>query len=394
MAYTSLKLYLSQSSAAVSTPSSWTAGAAAILEVVPGGTRDFSADASNNITGLTYPVENHPRNTTWGSADITLELDFSTTDADLELRCRVSRINSAGTIQESGSWTSYQTCAADRTFTITQPSWTSPAATDFLAIEVEQQRVAGAHGTATATVDLGSGNTHATIDVVQDSANCYNFTQKDFRFRDDDGSETAATWRQAINTDDTLDTGTNYRLRFNMELADLNIVGTGINAELVWQYNKNSGGWNDITNSSSVIRAAASSNYADQADTTQQLGSGTFVTDNDGMVESNSEFPTTLPDAGVTWAVNDEFETELCFQVVDADVADADTIDIRLVGLLEAGSASGTWDGEVNTKRQSYGVNNSVNNLCSFTTTFTQTPTITVNKPGGAARRICVSYIN
>jgi len=38
--------------------------------------------------------------------------------------------------------------------------------------------------------------------------------QEGFRFRNDDGSESAATWRQTQDVDDTIAKDTNFRLRF------------------------------------------------------------------------------------------------------------------------------------------------------------------------------------
>lgn len=38
--------------------------------------------------------------------------------------------------------------------------------------------------------------------------------QEGYRFRNDDGSETAATWRQAQDVDDTIALDQNFRLRF------------------------------------------------------------------------------------------------------------------------------------------------------------------------------------
>ena len=39
------------------------------------------------------------------------------------------------------------------------------------------------------------------------------YTQSTYRFRDDDGSETAATWLAAENTNTTITLDTNFRVR-------------------------------------------------------------------------------------------------------------------------------------------------------------------------------------
>ena len=45
------------------------------------------------------------------------------------------------------------------------------------------------------------------------------FTQTRFRFRNDDGSETGATWRQNEDTADSIAPNTNFRIRIQVERA-------------------------------------------------------------------------------------------------------------------------------------------------------------------------------
>ena len=65
--------------------------------------------------------------------------------------------------------------------------------------------------------------------------------QTSFRIRDDDGSESAATWRQAINVDDTLAVDTNFRIRFGYTIAGMD----GAQACQL-EYNLASAGWNPV----------------------------------------------------------------------------------------------------------------------------------------------------
>ena len=109
--------------------------------------------------------------------------------------------------------------------------------------------------------------------------------QDSYRFRNDDGSETTATWIQAINTNATLAVNTTYRLRMLVQNATAGAIS---DVDLEWQYNLASAGWVDITTSSNVIRAVVSANFVDGDDCTQQLGAGTFISNNDGMTEDGT----------------------------------------------------------------------------------------------------------
>ena len=151
-----------------------------------------------------------------------------------------------------------------------------------------------------------------------------------FRGRNDDGSQTAATWIEALNTDWYQPWDENFRLRFVVaETAG----GDAKNPDVHFQYNLNGGGWNDVTTSSSVLRAFASSNYAEGDDTTQQIGSGTFVSPNSGMTEDGEA----LTSATINTS---EIEVEGCFQVRSADVSQDDTIEIRAT--IDAAAPAGT----------------------------------------------------
>lgn len=146
-------------------------------------------------------------------------------------------------------------------------------------------------------------------------------TQTAFRFRNDDGSETTASYALALNTDwDNFDrTDENIRVRYL-------ITWTGMAASTLsgrHEYRLNGGAWTDANAASSVIRASLSANFADDDTTTEQLGGGgTFsagrMDEDDGAV----------PD--VTLGPGFESEFEFCFQVRDADVTAGDVIELRM----------------------------------------------------------------
>ena len=92
------------------------------------------------------------------------------------------------------------------------------------------------------------------------------------------------------------------------------------------RYSHNGGTYTDVTGSSNVVRASASSNFTDEAATTAQLtaATGTFLTG--AMDEGDGAAGTTQVD----FAAGQYTEFEHCFQIRSADVAANDTIDFRI----------------------------------------------------------------
>lgn len=176
-------------------------------------------------------------------------------------------------------------------------------------------------------------------------------SQTGFRGRNDDGSETTATWIAATNTNWTQDTDVNFRVRFLISCD-----AASITSAYQLQYNRNGAGWNNVNGSSSVVRSSGSANLTDGADTTQQIGSGTFTADNNGVDDVDGATGSS------TFTAGDEIETEHCIQIRSADVSDGDTIQLRLV--FATGSAA-------------------------FQQYF-QTPSITVNVPTPSTNRVFI----
>lgn len=147
-------------------------------------------------------------------------------------------------------------------------------------------------------------------------------SQNHFWLRNDDGSETAATGIAAVDTDASIDAGTILRARFSvLETAG----GSQNNVQFQLQYQLNAGGWLTVSTTSSVIVATASSFITDEQATTQQISTGTFVVgacDVDGLAGEGNQ---------IDYAGNDVSECEFCVQIVTADVADADQVQLRLL---------------------------------------------------------------
>jgi hypothetical protein len=130
----------------------------------------------------------------------------------------------------------------------------------------------------------------------------------------------------AANTNWTQMVDKNFRLRFLVQET------SGISEwdkSFQLEYNLNGGGWNDVTGASSVVKAGATANVTDGADTTQQLGSGTYPPTNDGFDEADGLVGGTSLD----FSGNDEVEVEFSLQIVGTDVSNGDTIQLRVKGL-------------------------------------------------------------
>ena len=169
-----------------------------------------------------------------------------------------------------------------------------------------------------AEVPLQDGATHPQVT----SAYVSPYTQKEFRLREDDGSESGATWIAAEGKG--ADWAKDTNLRFRAAVAKTN-AGTASKAFKL-QYSKNGGTWTDVTGSSSNVRMAASANLTEGADTTQQISTGdTFVTNNNGQ-EDNDGVTTASEFQG-----NDTAELEFCVQIRSAEVTVSSRIGLRVV---------------------------------------------------------------
>jgi hypothetical protein len=108
------------------------------------------------------------------------------------------------------------------------------------------------------------------------------WTQLDFRGRNDDGTQTAATWKANLNTNWTQTVDQVFRVRLVItETAGANQNNT---PQFTLQYNLNNGGWLNVGTSTPVFYTA-SAHVTDDTATTQQISSGTFTAgrfDSDG----------------------------------------------------------------------------------------------------------------
>lgn len=148
------------------------------------------------------------------------------------------------------------------------------------------------------------------------------FTQTDFRFRNDDGSETAATWKAATNTNISADVSSaNFDFRLRLCAQEVGTTAATFAANLF--YSLNGGAYQQAGTATTGIIVLGSANLADNANTTQQLTSFTFVA---GRVDDVDG--TTTATASIVQNSGTEFEFSL--RLVAADVSDGQTLDFRL----------------------------------------------------------------
>lgn len=150
--------------------------------------------------------------------------------------------------------------------------------------------------------------------------------QDAYRWRNDDGSETAATWLEALNTSHLFDVAAgNVQTRLRILIEEQNgAMSANFDAQLEYDVN-GSGIWNDVTLTSSVVRAFNSAFLSDGSDTTQQIGAGSFVTPNAGQSETGLAGGGALDFAG-----SDETELDYALEFIAADLSDGDSVIIRV----------------------------------------------------------------
>lgn len=148
-------------------------------------------------------------------------------------------------------------------------------------------------------------------------------SQVAFRGRYFSGTESGAGWHAAENTGWNQGQGTRFRVRF--EVAET--AGAAENVAVKLQYNLNGAGWVDVTTTSAVIRAISGGlgSPADGANTTDQLTTAAtaFVA---GEYSEDGVANTVLPSIN-----NSHTEFEFSLQLIDADVAPTDSVQLRLV---------------------------------------------------------------
>jgi len=116
---------------------------------------------------------------------------------------------------------------------------------------------------------------------------------------------------------------TTFLLRFNVQETGGTAAG---NTDQQFQCRLNGGTWQNITTTSTIVKAVASVAFTNGQDATKRLsGTGTFESSGDGCTEDGLS-----GGAQNDIAASGCSETECALQIVGADVANNDTIEFRL----------------------------------------------------------------
>jgi hypothetical protein len=143
-----------------------------------------------------------------------------------------------------------------------------------------------------------------------------------YRFRNDDGNQTTATWRQPANTTDYLLTDTTFRLRF--EIEDQSVSGPRtVSGQL--EVSTDNLTWSNVTTSSSVVKAVSTANVTDNTATTDQLA-GSAKTFQAGSFSGDG-----LASSIVLGGTQTEIEYAL--RINSASVVDQQPLWFRIAGL-------------------------------------------------------------
>jgi hypothetical protein len=149
--------------------------------------------------------------------------------------------------------------------------------------------------------------------------------QESFRFRNDDGSETTATWKAALNTTPTtLLVDAPFRLRFGID----DLGGPTFTDDFRLQFRRNPfggsyGPWTAV-GAGAYVAPYDSPNFASGAATTQQITGGTF------KAGSCFESGTFIATADLTSGDHTEIEASLMVSSANGAL-DLDTYEFRLV---------------------------------------------------------------
>lgn len=149
-------------------------------------------------------------------------------------------------------------------------------------------------------------------------------TQSHFRFGINELAESTHGFLAAEDKPIVLPPGRTALLRFCVQatggVAESNVA-------LQFQYQRNGGGWVDITTTSAVARTGSTTVFTNGQNCTKRLsGTGTFETTAAGCTHDGSS-----GGANMDIVANGNAETEMGFQIINADTTIGDLIEFRLV---------------------------------------------------------------
>jgi len=158
---------------------------------------------------------------------------------------------------------------------------------------------------------------HNTPNLDQDSYAFYN-----------DGTESGSTIIGTANNSQNLDADTTYLVRFLIQ-EDNGGESSNFTAQLEYDVNS-SGTWNNVTSTSNNVRAVTSGSLGtDGGNTTQRLGSGTYLTTNGGIDNGDGS----AGGSALDFTGNTEAEVVYAIQLRSADLSNNDSVTLRVAGV-------------------------------------------------------------
>ncbi len=282
-------------------------------------TADVTSTDVRDIAWTTGVGLTGPNSPDWPSGDYIGSFEVAANPASVSFKIELSRVNISCTQQGGG------------------PLGTSGAltGTGVKSFTANTNPAAGSHNDRFQCQILTSNSSHCaeTFTVTINDVDTFmsgpwtfaTWDQDSFRVRNDDGTdETDATWKAAVNISLVeVATDTNFRVRFLVQETGGGDSGKDLQLQL--QRSVNGGSWINVTAASSFVRIFNSTKLTAGGDTTQQVGGGTFLTDNNWVDD----------DDGLTgqcvFSGSDEAEAEFCLQLIDASVFPGDIVGLRVV---------------------------------------------------------------
>ncbi len=159
----------------------------------------------------------------------------------------------------------------------------------------------------------------------------YTSDQSGYRWRNDDGSETAATWIELLDTTTDIDvSSSNIQKRLRLAISETGGAEGSEGAGFQLEFSINGGAYTNLTTTSTGVKAYDSSNLVEEegGDCTQQISApDTFVSTNEGIIEDGSG------DFEVAFGGTDTSEAEYTIEFITADLSDNDSINFRVAAL-------------------------------------------------------------
>ena len=156
------------------------------------------------------------------------------------------------------------------------------------------------------------------------------YGQSGFRLREDDGSETTATWKAATNVAEPSALGVPFRIRFLIFKAAAAAADV---QHMVLFESHNGGTFTQVTSTSGTKSIPfVSANYADEDICTQQIGAGIYNTTVNNLCMMNEVLNART--GSTTYAADagneTEQEMEVALTIAPGVVSNGDTIEYRM----------------------------------------------------------------